>query len=186
MFELDWAKLLIIMVVAIIVVGPKELPGLLRMLGRTLAVLRRYAEQFRFQFEQSLQEITKDVGVDEIRDDLRRLKELNPASQIRNSLDQAMQDVPSPDLYLRGEPAPGAAMDAFEDPAPSPPQAEAASQPSQPEPATPPMPPQPQSGGGGPVEPAEPAVAPAAGEEPAPSFAAPKENKEKLEPAAVN
>jgi sec-independent protein translocase protein TatB len=116
MFELDWAKLLIIMVVAVVVVGPKELPTMLRMLGRTLATLRRHAEQFRAQFEQSLQEITRDAGVEDIRNDLRKLGELNPANQIRQTLDQAMRDVPPAQTYLRGEPAPGAAIAAFEEP----------------------------------------------------------------------
>lgn len=136
MFELDWAKILIIMVVAIVVVGPKELPGLLRTLGRGLAILRRHAEQFRVQFEQSLQEITKDVGVDAIKDDLQRLRELNPANQIRNTLDKAMQDVPSANAYLKGEPAPGAAMTAFEEPQPAAPPTEPVSSPTpEPEPA---------------------------------------------------
>jgi sec-independent protein translocase protein TatB len=116
MFELDWAKLLIIMIVAIVVVGPKELPAMLRTLGRTLAILRRHAEQFRAQFEQSMQEITKDVGIEDIKNDLRKLGELNPANQIRNSLDQALRDVPPAQTYLRGEPAAGAAMAAFEEP----------------------------------------------------------------------
>jgi sec-independent protein translocase protein TatB len=115
MFELDWAKLLIVMVVAIVVVGPKELPTMLRMLGRTLATLRRHAEQFRAQFEQSIQEITRDAGVEDIKADLRKLGELNPANQIRQTIDQAMRDAPSAQTYLRGEPAPGAAMTGFEE-----------------------------------------------------------------------
>lgn len=133
MFELDWAKLLIIMVVAIVVVGPKELPGVLRTLGRTLATLRRHAEQFRAQFEQSLNEITRDAGVEDIRNDLRKLGELHPANQIRDTIDQAMRNVPSAQSYLKGEPvagavaagpavagaaAVGAAVDAFEAGAP--------------------------------------------------------------------
>ena len=94
---------------------------MLRTLGRTLwPSLRRHAEQFRAQFEQSIQEITKDVGVDDIKADLRTLNELNPANQIRQTLDQAMRDVPSPNAYLRGEPAPGTAMTAFEEPQPAP------------------------------------------------------------------
>lgn len=114
MFELDWAKLLIIMIVAIVVVGPKELPGVLRMLGRTLATLRRHAEQFRAQFEQSLNEITKDAGVEDIRNDLRKLGELNPANQIRDTIDQAMRNVPSPQSYLKGEPVGGTPVGAVE------------------------------------------------------------------------
>jgi sec-independent protein translocase protein TatB len=172
MFELDWAKLLIIMVVAIVVVGPKELPGLLKMLGRTLAVLRRHAEQFRVQFEQSMQELTKDVGVDDIKDDLRALNELNPANQIRNTLDQAMRGVPTPQNYLRGEPAPGAAAAAFAEPQPTDRQQEGAPPPHEAEAQ---------------LQLHEPQLAasePTHDEPGAP--AEKKENKESLEPAAVH
>ncbi len=41
MFDVAWSELLLVVIVAIIVVGPKELPGLMRTAGRMLAKLRR-------------------------------------------------------------------------------------------------------------------------------------------------
>jgi sec-independent protein translocase protein TatB len=82
MFEIGWTELLLIAVVAIIVIGPKELPGLLRGFGRTMAKLRRSADDFRRQFDESVRE----SGYDDIRRDFHAM---NPANQIRDSLNAA-------------------------------------------------------------------------------------------------
>lgn len=56
MFDLTSSKLLILAVVALIVVGPKELPALLRTVGRYLGMLRRQANDFRSQFDEAMRE----------------------------------------------------------------------------------------------------------------------------------
>jgi sec-independent protein translocase protein TatB len=66
MFDLDSGKLLIIGIVALIVIGPKELPGVLRQVGLALGKVRRMAAEFQGQFmeamrESELEELKKDV-----------------------------------------------------------------------------------------------------------------------------
>ena len=56
MFDLTSSKLIILAVVALIVVGPKELPGLLRTVGRYVAMIRRQANEFRMQFDEAMRE----------------------------------------------------------------------------------------------------------------------------------
>ena len=56
MFDLTSSKLLILAIVALIVVGPKDLPILLRTVGKYLGVVRRHAAEFRAQFEEALRE----------------------------------------------------------------------------------------------------------------------------------
>jgi sec-independent protein translocase protein TatB len=56
MFELDWGKLVIIGIVALIAIGPKELPTVLRTLGQWVAKLRRMASEFQGQFQEALRE----------------------------------------------------------------------------------------------------------------------------------
>jgi len=56
MFELDWGKLVIIGIVALIAIGPKELPGVLRTLGQYMAKIRRMAAEFQGQFQEALRE----------------------------------------------------------------------------------------------------------------------------------
>ncbi len=45
--DIGWSELLLIAVIAIVVVGPKELPNLLRMMGRGMTAARRAANEFR-------------------------------------------------------------------------------------------------------------------------------------------
>ena len=66
MFDLTSSKLLILGIVALIVVGPKELPFLLRTLGKYIGMIKRQAAEFRSQFDDAMREseldqIKKDV-----------------------------------------------------------------------------------------------------------------------------
>ncbi len=56
MFDLTSSKLLILAVVALLVVGPKDLPALLRTVGRYLGMIRRQANEFRSQFEDAMRD----------------------------------------------------------------------------------------------------------------------------------
>lgn len=56
MFDIGGSELLVIAVVALIVVGPKELPGLLRTVGRMVAAIRQQAQQFREQFDEAIRD----------------------------------------------------------------------------------------------------------------------------------
>ena len=56
MFEIGWSELMLIGIVALIVIGPKELPGVLRTVGRTVTKLRRMAGEFQGQFQEALRE----------------------------------------------------------------------------------------------------------------------------------
>lgn len=66
MFEIGWSELLVVGIVALIVVGPKELPALLRTVGKYIGIVKRQASEFRAQFddamrESELQSIKKDI-----------------------------------------------------------------------------------------------------------------------------
>jgi sec-independent protein translocase protein TatB len=56
MFDIGWSELLVIAVVAIIVVGPKDLPKLMRGFGHYAGKLRRAAADFQRQFEEAMRE----------------------------------------------------------------------------------------------------------------------------------
>jgi sec-independent protein translocase protein TatB len=56
MFELDWAKLVVIGVVALIAIGPKELPTVLRTVGQWMGKVRRMAAEFQGQFQEAMRE----------------------------------------------------------------------------------------------------------------------------------
>jgi sec-independent protein translocase protein TatB len=56
MFDIGWSEMLVIGVVALIVIGPKELPGVLRALGQWTTKIRRMAGEFQSQFQEAMRE----------------------------------------------------------------------------------------------------------------------------------
>jgi sec-independent protein translocase protein TatB len=56
MFDIGWSELLVIAVVALIVIGPKELPGVLRNVGHWMGKVRRMAGEFQSQFQEAMRE----------------------------------------------------------------------------------------------------------------------------------
>src|SRR5262249_48130781 len=82
----SWSELLLIAIVALIFIGPKELPQVLQSLGKAVAKLRRSADDFRRQFEDSM----RDSGYGDLHKNIQDLRQLNPASQLKSSIDSAL------------------------------------------------------------------------------------------------
>ncbi|HEY3030120.1 MAG TPA: Sec-independent protein translocase protein TatB, partial [Bradyrhizobium sp.] len=51
MFDIGWSELVVIAVVALIAIGPKELPGVLRLVGQWMGKARKMAAEFQGQFQ---------------------------------------------------------------------------------------------------------------------------------------
>ncbi|MGL5165286.1 MAG: Sec-independent protein translocase protein TatB [Afipia sp.] len=56
MFDIGWSELVVIGVVALIAIGPKELPGVLRTVGQWMGKARRMAAEFQGQFNEAMRE----------------------------------------------------------------------------------------------------------------------------------
>lgn len=69
MFDLGWTELLLIGIVALIVVGPKDLPGMFRTLGKLMARVRAMARDF----QRSMEEAADSSGASDIAVDLKNL-----------------------------------------------------------------------------------------------------------------
>ncbi|TWG95547.1 sec-independent protein translocase protein TatB [Mesorhizobium sp. J18] len=92
MFDVGWPELLVIAIVMIVVVGPKDLPRMLRQFGRTTAKLRAMAGDFRKQFDEAL----KEAELDEVRNIANEARKFDPRNEIRKHLspmEKAAQDV---------------------------------------------------------------------------------------------
>jgi sec-independent protein translocase protein TatB len=99
MFDIGWSELLLIGVVALIAIGPKELPGALRTLGQWMAKVRRMASEFQNQFHEAMREaeladLKKEV--DEMATKAQSYANFDPIDDIRKDLEKAAG--PPPDL----------------------------------------------------------------------------------------
>src|SRR5579871_75589 len=56
MFDIGWSEYAVIAVVALIAIGPKELPGVLRMVGQWVGKARKMASEFQGQFQEAMRE----------------------------------------------------------------------------------------------------------------------------------
>ena len=56
MFDIGWSELVVIAVVALIAIGPKELPGVLRTVGQWMGKARKMAAEFQGQFQEAMRE----------------------------------------------------------------------------------------------------------------------------------
>ena len=101
MFDIGWSELLVIAVVAIIVVGPKELPRLMRTFGHYVGKLRRMAADFQRQFEDAV----RDTEIDEVRKAMQDLH-AQASAPIDNPLMGPKPAPPSPAPAEAAAPAP--------------------------------------------------------------------------------
>ncbi len=75
MFEISWSELLILAMVVLIFVGPKDMPVFFNTLGRYMGMLRRHANEFRRHFDDAMREAKMESlreELDGIRDEFSR------------------------------------------------------------------------------------------------------------------
>lgn len=82
MLDIGWSEMLVIAVILIVVVGPKDLPPMLRAFGKMTTKLRRTAGEFRAQFDEALREAElEDVGKT-----ISDVRKFNPGSVVREAM----------------------------------------------------------------------------------------------------
>ena len=151
MFDFDAGKLIVIGLVALIVIGPKELPRVLRQLGQAITKMRRMAGEFQGQFMDAMRE----AEIDEIRKDVSKVADVakiymnyDPVQTVRNEIGGAIDGsttaqveapgpapeiINMPDFPTSSEPVSEAAIAVAE--APVPPEVIASSVPAPSEPS---------------------------------------------------
>jgi sec-independent protein translocase protein TatB len=99
MLDLSWGELVLIGMIALIVIGPKELPTVLRTIGQWMSRIRRMASEFQGQFQEAMREAEfADLKkqVDSIADPSQHLKDFNPLEDVQREIDTAFEDKPKP------------------------------------------------------------------------------------------
>jgi sec-independent protein translocase protein TatB len=95
MFDFSWGEVLVIGAVALVVIGPKELPGVLRTVGQALGKIRRMAGEFQGQFQEAMREAELHEArksIEGIQDSV--ASSFNPIQTIRDEIKGATETKP--------------------------------------------------------------------------------------------
>ncbi|MBN8921149.1 MAG: twin-arginine translocase subunit TatB, partial [Rhizobiales bacterium] len=90
MFDVSWGELVLIGMVALIVIGPKELPTVLRTVGQWVTRIRRMAAEFQGQFQEAMREAEfADLKkqVESISDPSKLVSEYNPLTTAQKEIE---------------------------------------------------------------------------------------------------
>ena len=107
MFDMSWGEVMVIGAVALIVIGPKDLPKALRTVGNMTAKVRRMAAEFQGQFNEAMRE----AELDDVKKQLQGMNEsvssmnkgFSPIQTIRDELKGAIEKPVSSDAKSASE-----------------------------------------------------------------------------------
>jgi sec-independent protein translocase protein TatB len=91
MFDIGWSELVLIAVVALIAIGPKELPGVLRMVGQWMGKARKMAAEFQGQFQEAMRE----AEMADLKKSFDEVKEAATGFTSNNAMTSLQKDVSS-------------------------------------------------------------------------------------------
>lgn len=83
MFDIGWAEMAVIALIALVVIGPKELPGVLR----TLALMMRKVRGMAREFQSGLDDMVREAELDEARKTLQEATRFDPKKAIAETVD---------------------------------------------------------------------------------------------------
>jgi sec-independent protein translocase protein TatB len=86
MFDISWTEFLLIGIVALIVIGPKELPGVMRTLGQYTRKIRSMAADFQNQFQEAMREAEMADLKKQVDDLAHDVKAYDPLKTVREDV----------------------------------------------------------------------------------------------------
>lgn len=111
MFDIGWSELVVIAVVALVVIGPKELPTVLRTIGEWMTKIRRMASEFQGQFQDAMRE----AELADLKKQVDTMTDFtsgaNPLESTRREIESAFDDKPPPAAAANTEPPASAFAD---------------------------------------------------------------------------
>ena len=93
MFDISWTEFLLIGIVALVVIGPKELPAVMRTMGQWTRKVRGMAAEFQNQFQEAMREAEMADLKKQVGDMARDVKDLDPLKGVREDIESTGKDV---------------------------------------------------------------------------------------------
>jgi sec-independent protein translocase protein TatB len=116
MFDLDISKMIIVGIVALAVIPPKDLPRVMRTVGQTIGKMRRMASEFQGQFMEAMREVEREADLESVKKEFQAINDqakidtsFDPVGLMREDMTKAVAtstgapeavaaDVPTPDV----------------------------------------------------------------------------------------
>ena len=120
MFDIGWGELVVIGIVALIAIGPKELPTVLRTLGQFMGKVRRMASEFQGQFQEAMREAEMadlKKHAEDIKSSVSDITNFNPMASTQKDIESAFEAADKGAASERRPP--NAASSASPEPAPA-------------------------------------------------------------------
>jgi sec-independent protein translocase protein TatB len=89
MFDIGWTELVLIAVVAVVVIGPKDLPRAMRFVGQWTGKLKRMSREFQNQFNEALRE----SELDSVKKDIEQITRSDPLADVRKESDRINAEI---------------------------------------------------------------------------------------------
>jgi sec-independent protein translocase protein TatB len=96
MFDLDISKMIIVGIVALAVIPPKDLPRVMRTVGQTVGRMRRMAAEFQGQFMEAMREVEREADLDSVKKEFQAISDqakidtsFDPVSMVRDDVTKA-------------------------------------------------------------------------------------------------
>jgi sec-independent protein translocase protein TatB len=105
LFDIGWPELMLIGIVALVVIGPKDLPRALRVAGFWV----RKARTLSREFQSSVDQMIREAELDEMREELKKASEFNIEKEIQNTIDpqgeltESLKPPDAPDFFVEAE-----------------------------------------------------------------------------------
>ncbi len=101
MFDLDLSKMILVGIVALAVIPPKDLPRVMRTVGQTLGRMRRMAAEFQGQFMDAMREVEREADLDSVKKEFQAINDqakidtsFDPVGMVRDDMTKAL-DAPA-------------------------------------------------------------------------------------------
>ena len=98
MFDLDISKMIIVAIVALAVIPPKDLPRVMRTVGQTLGKMRRMASEFQGQFMEAMREVEREADLESVKKEFQAINDqakidtnFDPVGMVRDDMTKAVE-----------------------------------------------------------------------------------------------
>ena len=97
MFDFDISKMMIVGIVALAVIPPKDLPRVMRTVGQTVGKMRRMASEFQGQFMEAMREVEREADLDSVKKEFQAISDqakidtnFDPVGMVRDDMTKAV------------------------------------------------------------------------------------------------